>query len=82
MANTNMTEDMVKSTCHKLEISPSKGDSHGESGGAPGVTPGHHGGGANKNHAHESNTSEFKMTDRGMKISQYSKQFAKTAPEF
>ena len=82
MANTNMSHEEVKSICNGLEISPSKSDCHGVAGGAPGITPGHHGGGTHTVHAHETSTAGLKDGARKTKSPNYGKQNAKKAPQF
>jgi hypothetical protein len=82
MANTNVSHGEVKSICTGLEVSPSKGDCHGVAGGAPGITPGHHGGGTHTVHAHEDgSTSKLKDGARKTKSPNFGKQNAKKAQQ-
>jgi len=79
VANTNVSMSEVKSICNGLEISPSKNDACGSAGGAPGITPGHHGGGGSTVHAHNKSTSQFKDGARRTKSPNFGKQNAKKA---
>lgn len=78
MANTNVSREEVKSIVSGLEKSPSMHDDCGYYGGKPNVNPTAHSSEAvTKGTTLPTSTSEFKMTDRGNKISGFSSRFAK-----
>lgn len=78
MANEGVSHSEAKSICDKLECSPSQHDISGHQGGKPSINPMAKSGEATSG---KEKTSEFKMSDRGRTLPNYTGRFAKKAEQ-